>query len=143
MMETLGTLCDKLIVIELKIHHADDKSKKLNLENQRVRIMLEINSYVTKVVSGKIVPDDITFESNKVYNKKITFPKFTGELGELISSLAHVNCTLWHEVDKGYNTENMSGEELKHLVKQLAVLNLERNHCIDAINSQFKGQVML
>ena len=51
--------------------------------------------------------------------------------------MADVNCRLWHEVEKGYDIENVPVEQKDKLVKMLAVLNLERNKCIDAIDAQF------
>jgi hypothetical protein len=54
-----------------------------------------------------------------------------------------VNCRLWHEVEKGYDIENIQVAEKDGLIKQLAVLNLERNNCIDAIDLKFKELIEL
>jgi hypothetical protein len=51
--------------------------------------------------------------------------------------LADVNCKLWHEQEKVYEFEAVSPDQKDAVVKQLALLNLERNKCIDAINGQF------
>jgi hypothetical protein len=55
--------------------------------------------------------------------------------------LAEVNCRLWHEVDKGYEIEKVPPEARDGIVKQLAVLNLERAQCIDEIDRQLRAAV--
>jgi hypothetical protein len=64
-----------------------------------------------------------------------------GNFGEIIYQLAEVNCRLWHEQEKVYEFEKVPVEEKDKVVKQLAVLNLERNKCIDAINNQFASLI--
>ena len=61
----------------------------------------------------------------------------SGHIGEVFYQLADVNCRLWHEQEKVYEFETVPAEEKNKVVKQLAVLNLERNKCIDSINQQF------
>ena len=56
--------------------------------------------------------------------------------GAVFSHLAEVNCRLWHEVDKGYEIEKVPPDARDGLVKQLALLNLERSQCIDEIDRQ-------
>ena len=141
-METLGSLCDKLIVTELKMYHTVNISAT-TLMAQRERLHNEIDQFVVKATVGKILPEDLVFDSNKVYDTKISLPQFSGSIGSLVSDLCSINCVLWHEIDKSYSTENCTREELATLVNNLAVLNLQRNKCIDAIDKQFKGQVML
>ena len=48
-----------------------------------------------------------------------------------------VNCKLWHEQEKVYDFEKVPSAEKDTVVKQLALLNLERNKCIDQIDRQF------
>jgi hypothetical protein len=61
----------------------------------------------------------------------------SGHFGEVFYQLADVNCKLWHEQEKVYEFENIAIENKDKVVKQLALLNLERNKCIDAINELF------
>ena len=80
----------------------------------------------------------LTFASNKVFKKEGNeVAEAKGNMGALFSQLAAVNCELWHEVEKGYDIENVPLEEKDKIVKRLAVLNLERNNCIDAIDQTF------
>lgn len=141
-METLGSLIDKLVVVELKIFHTNDLLAT-NLQEQKARLCQEINTFVARATAGKILVDDLAVESNKVYDKDIKLPMFTGEIGELVSSLCMINCDIWHKVDQSYHVEDLKHHELVELVNNLAVVNLHRNKCIEAIDRQFKAQVML
>ena len=53
-----------------------------------------------------------------------------------------MNCRLWHEQEKVYEFDKVPVEEKDVVVKQLALLNLERNKCIDSINKQFAAIVL-
>jgi hypothetical protein len=65
-----------------------------------------------------------------------------GKIGEVFSQLADVNCKLWHEQEKVYEFETVPVDQKDTVVKLLALLNLERNKCIDAINLQFSELVI-
>ena len=65
-----------------------------------------------------------------------------GNIAELFYKLADVNCRLWHEQEKVYDFEKVPVSEKDKVVKQLALLNLERNNCIDAINKKFASLVL-
>jgi hypothetical protein len=60
-------------------------------------------------------------------------------MGAIVSRLAQVNCELWHEQEHVYAFEEVPPDEKDGIVKQLAVLNLERNACIDQIDIQFQA----
>ena len=60
-----------------------------------------------------------------------------GNIAEVMGQLADVNCKLWHEQEKVYEFEVVAVEEKDKVVKNLALLNLERNKCIDKINHLF------
>ncbi len=62
-------------------------------------------------------------------------------MGEVFSQLAEVNCLLWHEQEKVYDFEAVATDEKNAVVKQLALLNLSRNQCIDQIDRQFSSAV--
>jgi hypothetical protein len=138
MAETLGMLCDKLTIVKLKEYHSDDGSRLESLKKQAVQLQQEIDEFVYQAVTGAIAAERLTFASNKVFKKEGNeVPEVFGHIGELFYQLAEVNCKLWHEVEKGYNIENVPVGEKDNLVKLLAVLNLQRNKCIDAIDLQF------
>ncbi len=138
MSETIGSLCDKLTIIKLKQWHTDDSSKLASLSKQEQQLKAEIDEFIYDAVTGKIPLDRLTFEANKVYNKiGNEIREISGSIGEVFSELAEVNCQLWHEQEKVYEFEKVPVNEKDAVVKQLAILNLERNQCIDKINKHF------
>jgi len=139
MAETLGSLCDKLTIIKLKQYHCDEVQKKYSLNKQEIMLIEEIDSYLADLTKGNIPPEKITFDSNKIYKKTGNETReFSAELGDIISQLANINCELWHEQDKVYDFSNVPIDEKNIVVNNLAILNLERNKCIDEINNIIK-----
>ncbi len=135
MAETLGMLCDKLTIVKLKQYHSEDEARLKSLEIQAMQLQHEINEYVSDAVNGNIEPSKMTFAANKVFKKEgNTVAEIKGNMGEVFYQLADVNCRLWHEQEKVYEFEQVPVDEKDKVVKQLALLNLERNKCIDAIN---------
>jgi hypothetical protein len=142
MAETLGMLCDKLTIIKLKQYHSEDVARLELLEKQAAQMMQEIDEYVENAIAGNIPADRLRFNSNKVYKKEGNDIKsITGSIGHVFYTLADINCKLWHEQEKVYEFDKVPVEEKDHVVKQLAVLNLERNQCIDEIDRQFSTLV--
>ena len=138
MAETLGMLCDKLTIVKLKQYHTNDEQRLVSLEKQSAQLQYEIDTFVEDAILGNIPSDRLTFAANKVYKKEGNeVAGVTGNIGALFFQLAEVNCKLWHEVEKGYDIENVPVEEKDKIVKMLAILNLERNNCIDAIDLKF------
>ncbi len=135
MAETLGMLCDKLTIVKLKQYHTEDEQRLDSLNNQASQLQNEIDEFVVSAFAGAIPTEKLTFAANKVFKKEGNeVAEVTGAIGSLFYQLADVNCRLWHEVEKGYDIENIPVAEKDRLIKQLAVLNLERNKCIDAID---------
>jgi ribosomal protein L44E len=128
MAETLGSLCDKLTIVKLKQYHTEDAARLQSLSSQEKQLQEEINGFVKDAVDGNIPADRLTFSANKVFKKEG-------------NELARVNCDLWHEQEKVYEFEKVEAAEKDIVVKKLAVLNLERNKCIDAIDRQFQSMV--
>ncbi len=142
MAETLGMLCDKLTIVKLKQYHTEDAQRLESLDQQATRLQDEINAYIADAVNGNIAPERLTFAAHKVFKKEGNdTAEVSGTVAELFSQLADVNCRLWHEVEKGYDIENVPPGEKDALVKTLAILNLERNKCIDAIDLNFKEMI--
>lgn len=138
MAETLGMLCDKLTIVKLKQYHSEEEQKLASLNNQASQLQVEIDEYILNAVNGNIPTEKLTFASNKVFKKEGNeVADVNGNMGALFSQLADVNCQLWHEVEKGYDIENVPVAEKDKIVKNLAVLNLQRNNCIDAIDQTF------
>lgn len=135
MAETLGSLCDKLTIIKLKQWHSEDKLKLQSLDKQEEQLKTEIDEFISAAVSGEIPFERLTFDSNKIYQKAGNEVRdIIGSVGEVFSNLTEVNCKLWHEQEKVYDFDKVPPSEKDKVVKQLAILNLERNKCIDKIN---------
>ncbi len=135
MAETLGTLCDKLTIVKLKQYHSEDEERLLSLAQQQEQLIAEIEEFISNAVRGEIPVEKLTFRSNKVYkvkNNEIQLVK--GTIGSVFGKLAEVNCLLWHEQEKVYEFEKVAASEKDRVVKQLAILNLERTNCIDEID---------
>jgi hypothetical protein len=136
MAETLGSLCDKLTIVKLKQYHSTNEVQLQSLSQQEKQLTEEIDGFVGDAISGNIPLEKLTFKANKVYKEQGNQTRdISGKLGEVFSELAKVNCDLWHEQEKVYEFEKIPVAEKDKVVKQLAILNLERNKCIDAINN--------
>jgi len=139
MAETLGSLCDKLTIIKLKQWHSEDPDRLRSLESQQRQLVDEINTFVSDAAQGKIAIDRLTFAANKVFKKAGNeIAEAVGSIGEVFAQLAVVNCDLWHEQEKVYEFEKVTADKKDGVVKRLAVLNLQRNQCIDRIDKQFQ-----
>lgn len=142
MAETIGMLCDKLTIVKLKEYHTEDENRLASLRTQALQLQEEINDYISSAVRGEIPQDRLTFAANKVFKKEGNeVREVMGDIGQVFYQLADVNCRLWHEQEKVYEFEKVPPEEKDIVVKQLALLNLERNQCIDSINRQFAGLI--
>ena len=135
MAETLGSLCDKLTIIKLKQFHTEDPERTKSLNMQEKQLIEEIDLFLLGAITGEIPLDKLGFKANKVYKTAGNETReISGNLGEVFSELAKVNCDLWHEQEKVYEFETVAAHEKDKVVKKLAILNLERNKCIDRIN---------
>lgn len=142
MAETLGSLCDKLTIVKLKQWHSEEESKQKSLSAQEKQLLEEINSYVTAAIAGRVPPERLTFAANKVYRiEGNAIDDVTGHIGEIFARLAGVNCKLWHVQERVYDFEDVAVDQKDVVVKQLALLNLERNQCIDMLDSTFRGLI--
>lgn len=136
MAETLGSLCDKLTIIKLKQYHSDDIERTKSLNEQLFNLVNEIDIFLANAILGHIPSDKLTFKANKVFKQEGNETReFKGSIGNIFASLAEINCLLWHEQEKVFEFAKVPLEEKDNVVKKLAVLNLERNKCIDEIDN--------
>jgi len=142
MAETLGTLADKLTTVKLKLWHTDDPERLKSLQAQERQLQDEMNELVSAAISGEIPIERLTFAANKVYKKEgNVVADFNGSIGEMFSQLAEVNCRLWHVQEKVYEFEQIPMDQKDDVIKQLAIVNLERNQCIDRLDENFRNSV--
>ena len=142
MAETLGSLCDKLATVKLKLWHTDDPDRLESLTEQERQLHQEIDEFIASAIAGEIPIERLTFAANKVYKKDgNVVPEFNGTLGEMFSQLAHTNCKLWHVQEKVYEFEDVPPEQKDAVIKELAIVNLERNQSIDQLDQEFQRLV--
>jgi len=142
MAETLGTLSDKLTIVKLKQFHTEDGARLESLARQETQLQAEIDEFIRAATGGEIPLEKLTFSANKVYKKDGNETReVTGSLGEIFSLLADTNCRLWHVQEKVYEFEAVPIDEKDGVVKELAILNLERNNCIDKMDKTFVAVV--
>ncbi|MFZ1977359.1 MAG: hypothetical protein WAV76_05340 [Bacteroidota bacterium] len=142
MAETLGSLCDKLTIVKLKQFHSDSEEKLISLSNQENQLQSEIDEFVSAAIEGRIPIERLTFAANKVYKQEgNVVADMEGTIGEVFSKLADTNCKLWHEQELVYEFDKVPAAEKDGVVKKLALLNLERNKCIDQIDRCFRTSV--
>ena len=142
MAETLGSLCDKLTTVKLKLWHTDDPERRQSLAAQEKQLNREIDEFVGGAISGDIPLERLTFASNKVYKKDgNVVPEMLGSLGETFAQLAETVCKLWHVQEKVYEFDAIPMDHKDGVIKELAVVNLERNQCIDRLDEQFRNAV--
>ncbi len=123
----------------MKQYHSNDEQRLKSLESQADQLQYEIDEYISDAINGLIPIEKLTFAANKVFKQEGNeVPDVKGNIGYLFSQLADVNCHLWHVVEKGYDIENVPTVEKDKVVKMLAILNLERNKCIDEIDKTLK-----
>ncbi len=139
MAETLGSLCDKLTIVKLKQFHSDDQERLKSLAVQEHQLRAEIDEFLQAAVAGGIPAERMSFAANKVYKKEgNVVAEVTGNIGEVFARLADTNCRLWHVQELVYEFDKVPAKEKDRIVKQLALLNLERTKCIDQIDKQFR-----
>ncbi len=143
MAETLGSLCDKLTTVKLKRWHTDDPDRLQSLAEQERQLHAEIDDFVSAAIAGQIPVEHLTFASNKVYKKDgNVVPELRGSLGETFAQLADTVCKLWHVQEKVYEFEAIPMDQKDGVIKELAIVNLERNQCIDRLDEQFRQAVV-
>jgi hypothetical protein len=142
MAETLGSLCDKLATVKLKLWHTEDSNRLQSLHAQEKQLQQEIDEFMRAALAGNIPLERLTFAQNKVYKKEgNVVPAFDGTLGESFAQLAQTVCKLWHVQEKVYEFESIPADQKDGVIKELAIVNLERNQCIDQLDQQFRDLI--
>ena len=140
MAETLGTLSDKLTIVKLKQFHTENGERLASLARQETQLQTEIDEFIRAAAAGEIPIERLTFAANKVYKKEGNeVRQISGSLGDIFSLLAEINCKLWHVQEKVYEFEAIPMAEKDNVVKDLAIVNLERNNCIDEMDKKFQS----
>jgi uncharacterized protein YaaN involved in tellurite resistance len=143
MAETLGSLCDKLAIVNLKQFHTGDIQRLENLAHQETQLCEEIDTFIHDAIKGKIPQEKLVFSSNKIYKREGNeINEITGSVSKIFSELARINCDLCHEQEKVYEFEKVPSDEKDKVVKRLALLNLQRTQCIDEIDKSLQQMIV-
>ena len=143
MAETLGSLCDKLTIVKLKQYHSQDSIRLESLAIQEKQLCDEINNYIWDAIGGKIPLENLFFLPIKYIKRKGNeILRISGSISGIFSELSKINCDLWHEQEKVYEFETVPSDKKDIVVKQLALLNLQRTQCIDLIDKKFQEMVI-
>jgi hypothetical protein len=143
MAETLGSLCDKLTIVKLKQYHTRDMQHLESLSHQEMQLCDEIDSFIRDATYGKIPLERLVFSSNKIFKKSGNeINEINGTISTIFAELAKVNCDLWHEQEKVYEFEKVPSEKKDIVIKQLALLNLQRTQCIDKIDKSLQQMIV-
>lgn len=139
-METLGSLCDKLCVIKLKQNHTDvrDRERQDNLAMQELNLLYEIADYFKDAVSGKIPKEKLSVKSNKIHTGTDMPGIDFSNMGILVSMLAQINCEIWHLQEKLYNFSVIPAEEKDAVVEAITKENLKRGRCVEGIDMKLQ-----
>lgn len=140
-METLGSLCDKLIVVKLKQYHTIDNNKLKSLLGQEAQLIEELDAYLDIAVTRVIPEEYMSFKANKVARKMPTH-LVDGSIGNLVAILATINSHIWHIQDKMYEFDKVPVSEKDALIRQISQFNLQRNNCIESIDTTFTKLVL-
>jgi len=140
-METLGSLIDKLTIVNLKQLHTHDEWKRTTLKIHSRQLVTEINEYISDVLSGQIPREFLYQPSHKVHIGTKSPSCLCVSMGEAISQLTTANNGVWHMQEKVYDFRNVPTEQKDEVIEQLAVFNLQRTKCIDEIDRMFKEMI--
>lgn len=142
-METLGSLIDKLTIVKLKEYHTTphNMQKQESLSSQEFQLRQEIDEYARAAIAGEIPQERLRQPSNKVYTGLIVPTSVFASLGGTIAQLAMVNCDTWHQQEKVYEFRKVPPALKDEVIEQLAILNLQRNKCIEEIDRKFKEMI--
>jgi hypothetical protein len=133
--ETLGSLCDKLIITQLKKVHTNDLVRLASIEVRVSVLKEEIDEFLLLAISGKLEANRILVKANKVYDEsKFSVSAHSSSIGEAVESLLVVNLALWKEQEKVYNFEQVPADKKDAVIRDLAQLNLDRNALIEKID---------
>lgn len=142
-MDTLGSLIDKLCIVQLKLAHvAEVEDVKLRGElalimgSQVAHCLSEIHGLITGAVCGTMPPEALCSPACKVYPGEQP-PAPAGSLAHLIDYLASTNAALWATQEKIARIRTIPAEEKDEVVERCFELNMERSRTVEAIDKAF------
>jgi hypothetical protein len=133
--ETLGSLIDKLSIVNLKIVHTNQSERVESLMEHQGNLIEEINELIELFYQNKLSISRLNAKANKVYDEnKFKIRRENQSIGEHIDALIGCNFYIWKLQEKMYKFEELPANEKDEVVRSIAELNLKRNNYIDMIN---------
>lgn len=134
-METVGSIIDKLCIIERRIIELKSKSEPYYfLYEQQGWLFKSLGEVIEQSYNSK---KPFVFKKNKVYDKGTELDKNISFL-EAINKLNEYNNKLWDLEDIRRDKEQFSDDERLKAADQVSIYNKLRNDSIDCIDQNIE-----
>ncbi len=135
-MDTIGSLVDKLSILEIRKDHTKDSDSIRVLNESAERLKNEINEIILKILKGEIC-DEWTIKQPKLKNyahQDNNMEKSEG-LAKVIQNLIVANIQLWNIEDTRRN-KSLADNVRLGAADQVSVWNKKRNDAMDNIDKE-------
>lgn len=140
-MDTIGSLVDKLSILEIRKDHTQDSDSMRILNETAERLKNEIDEMISKIFEGEI-RDEWTIKQPKLKNyahQDNGLEKSEG-LAKVIQNLIEANIKLWNIEDTRRNKSLPDNVRLE-AADQVSVWNKKRNDAMDNIDKEIWSRV--
>jgi hypothetical protein len=135
-MDTIGSLVDKLSILEIRRDHTTDPESLRVLDESAERLKNEINETVSKILKGEIC-DEWTIKQPKLKNyahQDNAIQKSEG-LAKVIQNLIDANIHLWN-IEDTRRDKSLADSVRLEAADQISVWNKKRNDAMDNIDKE-------
>jgi hypothetical protein len=135
-MDTIGSLIDKLSILEIRRDHTTDQDSLRVLNESAERLKGEIDETILNIVEGKIC-DEWAIKQPKLKNyahQDNQMEKSEG-LAKVIQNLIDANIHLWNIEDTRRDKSLTDGVRLE-AADQISVWNKKRNDAMDNVDKE-------
>jgi len=135
-MDTIGSLVDKLSILEIRRDHTEDSDSLRVLNESAERLKNEIDETVSKILNGEI-SDEWAIKQPKLKNyahQNNILEKSEG-LAKVIQNLIDANIHLWN-IEDTRRDRNLTDQVRLEAADQISVWNKKRNDAMDNIDKE-------
>src|SRR5258708_28748454 len=134
-MDTVGSLVDKLSILQVRKDHTTDSDSIRILNESAERLKKEINEIVFKIIEGEI-SDEWTIKQPKLknYAHQDNHPEKSEGLAKAIQNLIEANIKLWNIEDARRN-KSLADMVRLEAADQISVWNKKRNDAMRNIDT--------
>ncbi len=135
-MDTIGSLVDKLSILEIRKDHTQDPESIRILNETAERLKSEMNEIVSKALSGQI-RDEWTIKQPKLKNYAHQDNRIDQSegLAKAIQNLIQSNIQLWNIEDTRRN-KSLADKIRLEAADQVSIWNKKRNDAMDNIDAE-------